>query len=114
MYDPLVEWQKVWFFLRNDTNASLPVFMGSRPVPQPKWRYDVAQQYIRRLQPLCDVIGRLLRGRLMDADLLQTFVSRCVQPLQRWEMTMWMYLGPSCPDRSFSIELDDTEIKARI
>jgi hypothetical protein len=27
---------------------------------------------------------------------------------------MWMYAGTSCPDRSFSIELDEVEIKARI
>jgi hypothetical protein len=28
-------WRKVRFFLRNDTDVPLPVFMGSRPVPQP-------------------------------------------------------------------------------
>jgi hypothetical protein len=27
---------------------------------------------------------------------------------------MWMYLGPSCPDRPFSAELSDTEINTRI
>jgi hypothetical protein len=27
---------------------------------------------------------------------------------------MWTYPGPSCPDRSFSVELDDTEINAQI
>jgi hypothetical protein len=27
---------------------------------------------------------------------------------------MWMYLGPSCPNCSFSIELDDAEIDAQI
>jgi hypothetical protein len=36
MSDPLVEWWKVWFFLRNDVDALLPVFTGSRPVAQPK------------------------------------------------------------------------------
>jgi hypothetical protein len=29
-------------------------------------------------------------------------------------MTMCMYPGPSCPDHSFSTELDNTEIDARI
>jgi hypothetical protein len=33
---PLVGWQKVWLFLRNDATALLPVFTGSRPVPQPR------------------------------------------------------------------------------
>jgi hypothetical protein len=27
---------------------------------------------------------------------------------------MWMYPAPSCPDHSFSAELDDAEINARI
>jgi hypothetical protein len=30
-------WRKVWFFLRNDTDMPLPMFMGSRLVPQPNW-----------------------------------------------------------------------------
>jgi hypothetical protein len=29
-------------------------------------------------------------------------------------MAMWMYLGPSYPDRSFSEELGDAEINTRI
>jgi hypothetical protein len=36
------------------------------------------------------------------------------QPLHLWVMTMRMYSGPSCPDRSFSKELDETEINTRI
>jgi hypothetical protein len=60
MSNPPIGWKKVWFFLRNDADTSLPLFMGSRPVPQPKWGYGVAQQYICRLQPLRDVIWRLL------------------------------------------------------
>jgi hypothetical protein len=37
MSDPLVRWWKVWFFLRNNVDAPLPVFPGSYPIPQPKW-----------------------------------------------------------------------------
>jgi hypothetical protein len=67
--DPLVGWRKVWFFLRNNADTPFPVFMGSCPIPQPKWGYGVAQQYIRRLQPLCDVFRRLLRGGLTGAPM---------------------------------------------
>jgi hypothetical protein len=42
MSDPLVRWQKVWFFLRNVTDALLPIFIGFHPIPQPKWGYGVA------------------------------------------------------------------------
>jgi hypothetical protein len=50
----------------------------------------------------------------MGADLLQTYFSRWVQTLRQREMTMWMYLGPSCPDHSFSEELGDMEINTQI
>jgi hypothetical protein len=33
MFDPPVGWQKVWFFLRNDATAPLPVFMGGPERP---------------------------------------------------------------------------------
>jgi hypothetical protein len=36
------EWWRVWFFLRNDVDASLPAFMGNRPTPQSNWGYRVA------------------------------------------------------------------------
>jgi hypothetical protein len=34
-FGPPDGWWKVWFFLRNNTNAPLSVFMGSRPTPNP-------------------------------------------------------------------------------
>jgi hypothetical protein len=114
MSDPSVGWWKVWFFLRSDADALLPVFTGSLPIPQPKWGYVVAQKDLRRLQPQRDVIQWLLRGGWTGADLMWTFVSHLVQPLRQREMTMWMYLGSSCPDRPFSVELGDTEINTWI
>jgi hypothetical protein len=77
MSDPLVEWRKVWFFLRNDADMPLPVVTDSHPVPQPKWGY------FHRLQPLRDVVQQLLQGGLMDANLLRTFVVRRIQPLRQ-------------------------------
>jgi hypothetical protein len=60
MSNPPVGWWKVWFFLRNDADIPLPAFTGSRPIPQPKWGYGVAQKQICRLQPLRDVVQQLL------------------------------------------------------
>jgi hypothetical protein len=42
MSDAPAGWQKVWFFLRNDADASIPIFMGCCPIPQPKWGHGVA------------------------------------------------------------------------
>jgi hypothetical protein len=55
-FDPLEGWQNVWFFLRNDTDVALLVFMGSRPILQPNWGYNVVKRDLRRLQPLHEVI----------------------------------------------------------
>jgi hypothetical protein len=59
MFGSTDRWGKVWFFLRNDVDASLPVFMGSCPVPQPNWGYGVARRDLRRLQQLCEVVQQL-------------------------------------------------------
>jgi hypothetical protein len=49
-------WWKVWFFLRNDADVPLPVFMGSRLIPQPNWGYGVVKTDLHRLQPLREAI----------------------------------------------------------
>jgi hypothetical protein len=72
---------RVWFLLRNDTEAPLPMFTSSRPMQQPKWGHGVAKKDLHRLQTLRDVIQWLVRGRLTGMDLLQTFVSHRIQPL---------------------------------
>jgi hypothetical protein len=74
-------WQKLWFFLSNDTDTPLPVFTGSHPVPQPNWGYGVAQRDLCMIQPLCEVIQQLLRGGLMGTDLLRTLLSHHVELL---------------------------------
>jgi hypothetical protein len=60
MSDPKVELWKVRFFLRKDADAPLPMFTGSRPIPEPKWRYGVARKDLHKPQPQCDVVQQLL------------------------------------------------------
>jgi hypothetical protein len=62
-------------FLRNDTDALLPMFTGNHPAPQPSWVYGMARWDIRKLQPLREVIQELQQVGLMGADLPWTFVS---------------------------------------
>jgi hypothetical protein len=40
--DPLIGWQKAWFFLRNVADAPFPSFMDGCPIPHPNWEYVVA------------------------------------------------------------------------
>jgi hypothetical protein len=114
MFKPSDGWQNVWFFPKNDANALLPVFTDRRPIPQPNWGYRVARKDLCRMQPLPEAVQQLLCRGLTGVDLLRTFFSHRVQPLHQWGTTMWMYLGPSYPDRPFFEELGDTEINTRI
>jgi hypothetical protein len=54
--NPLVGWQKEWFFLWNDAGAPFPVFTGKRPTVQPSWGYGAAKIDIRRLRPMRGVL----------------------------------------------------------
>jgi hypothetical protein len=49
MPDSTSRWGKVSFFLRNDTDVLLPMFTGSRPIPQLNLGYGVARRDLRRL-----------------------------------------------------------------
>jgi hypothetical protein len=102
-------WQKIWFFFRNNAITPLPVFMGNRRVPQPNWGYGVVRKDLRKLQPLHKVVQQLQQEGLTVVHLLWTFFSCRVQSLHQRVTTMWLYLGPSYPDRPFSEELDDVE-----
>jgi hypothetical protein len=75
-------------FLRNDADTPLLMFMGNRLIPQPYWDYGVAQWDLHKLQPLCDVVWQLLHTGLMGSNLLRTFISHNIQPLQRRVATM--------------------------
>jgi hypothetical protein len=92
---------------------SSPCSRVAAPSPT-QLRVQSVQERPHRLQPLHDVVQQLLYGRLTDADLLQNFFSRRVQPLCGQVTTMWMYPRPSCPDCPFSEELGDAEINTRI
>jgi hypothetical protein len=80
LLDPSVRWRKAWFLLKNDADTSLPVFMGGRPIPHPIWEYSVAQDDLRRLQPLLEIVQGLLQSGLMGMEILWTFISRGVPP----------------------------------
>jgi hypothetical protein len=108
------EWHKIWFFLRNDFDAPLPMFTGSHPIPQPNWGCGVAWRELHRLQPLREVIQQLRREGLTGAELLWIIFSCRVQLLLQRTTAMWIYPGPSCPDHPFSDELGDAEINTRI
>jgi hypothetical protein len=80
---PLDGWQKAWFFLRNNIDALLPVFTGNHSIPKPNWGYGVPQKDLYRLQPLREVVWKLLQRGPTGVELMQTVFSHRVQPLHQ-------------------------------
>jgi hypothetical protein len=91
------EWQKKWFYLKNNTSTLLPVFIGGRPVPLSSWGGGVARKDLGKLQTLHENIQQLWSDKLTRVHLLRTLFSHRIQPLWRQRTTMWTYPGPSCP-----------------
>jgi hypothetical protein len=56
MPEPLIRWRRTLFLLRDNVVVLLPAFTGCRPIPHPKWGYNVDQIDIRRLQPLLEAV----------------------------------------------------------
>jgi hypothetical protein len=114
MSDPPTRWRRQWFFLKNDIDTSLLAVTGRRSAAQANGGYKVAKKDIHKLWPMLDVLKSLLRDGLLGADIFRTFLSHRLQPLRWWEMMMWRYPGPGCPNYSFSTELMDTNVDAQV
>jgi hypothetical protein len=68
--------------------------------PLRNYKYDT-----RRIVPM--------KGYIENSVSLRSCIRNAnIQPLRRWEVTMWLYPRLSCPNRSFSTELDDADIDA--
>jgi hypothetical protein len=110
MFNPLVGWQREWFFLHNNVDTLLPMFMGNRPVPQPSWGYGVARRDTHKLQPMRDGFRQLLQAGLTGADLHQLpHLATPAAGIYTVDVP-----GPGCSGSCFSAELDNAEIDTRV
>jgi hypothetical protein len=62
------------------------------------------------MQYLREAVQQLRHEGLTSVNLFQPSGSTALH----WATTMWMYLGPSCPDCPFTDELGDAKINTRI
>jgi hypothetical protein len=75
---PPVGWRKAWFLLKNEADASFPVFMSGCPIPHPNWEHGVVLTNFPRLQPLLEIVQGLLQKGLTGDKILWTFLSHWV------------------------------------
>ena len=78
------------------------------PTAQLNWGYKPNNNAIHQ------VIVELKKAGMMADDLLMTFVSRRVSPLQRRVHKIYHMSGPLDPTRMSTIELDKAQIQRRV
>jgi hypothetical protein len=69
-------WHKLWFYLKNDVVAPLPVFSGHliEEVP-PEWGYGPVEKEKRRLHDLIDAVVLLRTGGVHGAGVVEKLVA---------------------------------------
>jgi hypothetical protein len=105
---------ETWFLLKNETDALLPAFMGSRPIPHSNCEYGAAWTDLPRLPPLLEIVRGLLQKGLTGKEIMWTFLNRGVQPLCQLEAAVRMPPEPSCLVRPSFSRPGDVETNTRV
>ena len=94
-------WQSTRFYCQDiptpGQSTSLPPFTLDR-VQQPS-SLIVSTAEKLEVNMLVERVVQLVRQGVTGMDLLEVFLSRCIQPLQARDHPMWMYLGPNDTSR---------------
>jgi hypothetical protein len=110
--DSVRGWQSTWFYCKDvaspNMSTGLPPFTLDRPVT-PKPLYVTKVEKIQ-VGILVNAISELIRGGVTGLDLLETFLSRRIQPLQARDHTMWHYSGPEDTTRTHPEEVSDQTV----
>ena len=92
---------------------NLPRFAIGPPTAQLNWGYNPTDKVLK-VNHIHQVVEQL-KGEGMSADdLLATFISRRVLPLQRRVHKICHMSGPLDPTRVSTVELDNAQIRRRI
>jgi hypothetical protein len=90
-------WHKLWFYLKNDIAAPLPVFSGRliEEVP-PECRYFPVEKEKRRLHDLLNVITQLRSGGVHGVCVIGAYHARGVAPLMAHALSLYE-MAPNAP-----------------
>ncbi|RLN34933.1 orf3 [Panicum miliaceum] len=96
-------WHGDWFYIRNPPEAPFPEFHGGRP------------GMLTTEKTLVAALKEVIRESVVDAwnngaTVFFTMCERRMTPLSERRKSMWLYSGPSDPDRSFAEELPEDDV----
>jgi len=111
------KWLRSFFYVKNTTDTDmirLPAFSVGPPVNKPNWDYDPKELHaeVNQIHPIV-IILKDEEGLEAD-DLLATFISRRVSPLQRRLHKICHMSGRHDPTRITTVELTKAEVRRRI
>ena len=98
--------------MKNTTDVdliNLPRFSIGPPTAQLNWGYNPKDKVLE-INTIHVVVEEIKRAGMTSDDLLRTFVSRRVCPLQRRVHKICHMSGPLDPTRVSTIELDKSQI----
>ena len=91
-------WHKLWFYLRNDAAAPLPIFTGRLIEEAPDaWRYGPIAKEQKRLGDLLKAIAALKGHGLCGTNVVGTYHVRRLVPLMARALLMYKMTPDSTP-----------------
>ena len=109
-YDSNLGWHGEWFYIRNPAEAPFPAFIAGRPEKQDSWSWGCARKEKHKVGVIEEELQKLIKHSLDGVRVFHTLYHHLVVPLAERTRPMWMYSGPSDPDRASSKDLPDDEV----
>ena len=91
-----------------------PAFTGGRPEKQDSWTWGCAKKEKHKVGVIEEEIWKLIKHGLNGVRVFHTLYHRWVTPLVERTRPMWLYSGPSDPDRASPEDLPDNEVWSRL
>ena len=93
--EPVRGWQSTWFYCKDQPtpgqSTGHPLFSIGRVEKPSPLRVTPAEKV--EVNMLVERVVQLVRDSVTGMDLLEVFLSRCIQPLQTRDHPMWLYSG---------------------
>jgi hypothetical protein len=110
--DSVRGWQSTWFYCKDvaspNMSTGLPPFTLDRPTTPRTLSVTKGEKV--QVGILVNAVVDLVCGGVTGMDLLETFLSRRIQPLQARDHTMWHYSGPEDTTRTHPEEVFDETV----
>lgn len=115
--DSVRNWQNSWFYCKvnDDPNVrTLPPYSHVRLTSSQGWNPRLTNTEKEGVIPIMREVVRMKKNGLDAMDLIATYVSRRIQPLQARPRGMWTYTGSSDTLRYSNVEMQTEEFETRM